>query len=102
MKAGDAAKFLPRLASKRRTLTWGTLAGSEMKLCLVLFILFGACASAFSLDREAFTFTKYDLNVSVEPEQQRLAVRGKIALRNDASTPQKNAVLQISSSLTWR
>jgi hypothetical protein len=102
MKAGDAAKFFPRLASEGRTRTWGTLAGSEMKLCLVLFILFGACASAFSLDREAFTFTKYDLNVSVEPEQQRLAVRGKIVLRNDSSNPQKNAVLQISSSLTWR
>ena len=34
----------------------------------------------FSLDREAFTFTSYDLNVRVEPEQQRLGVRGKITL----------------------
>ena len=102
MKSCDAAKFFPRLASKRRTRTWATLAGSEMKLCLVLFILFGACASTFSLDREAFTFTKYDLSVTVEPEQQRLAVRGKIVIRNDSSAPQKNAVLQISSSLTWR
>src|SRR5271156_4497416 len=63
------------------------------------------CASvlnAFSLDREAFTFTTYDLNVRIEPEQQRLGVRGKITLRNDSSTPQKIAVLQISSSLDWR
>lgn len=58
--------------------------------------------NAFSLDREAFTFTSYDLNVRVEPEQQRLATRGKIILRNDASTPQKIAALQISSSLDWR
>jgi len=58
--------------------------------------------SAFSLDREAFTFVDYDLNVRVEPEQQRLGVRGKITLRNDSPTPQKVAVLQISSSLDWR
>jgi hypothetical protein len=56
----------------------------------------------FALDREAFTFTNYDLNVQVEPEQQRLGVRGKITLRNDSPTPQKIAVLQITSSLDWR
>ena len=56
----------------------------------------------FSLDREAFSFTNYDLNVQVDPEQHRLGVRGKITLRNDSSTPQKIAVLQISSSLDWR
>ncbi len=54
------------------------------------------------LDREAFTFTKYDLEVRVEPEQQRLAVRGKITLRNDSESPQKNISLQISSTLDWR
>ena len=73
-----------------------------MKFWLVLWMVLGAFASAYSLDREAFTFSKYDLNVQVEPEQQRLAVRGKVVLRNDSSSPQKNAVLQISSSLTWR
>ena len=63
------------------------------------------CASAvncFSLDREAFSFTNYDLNLQLEPEQHRLGVRGKITLRNDSQTPQKIAVLQISSSLDWR
>jgi hypothetical protein len=77
-----------------------------MKLrCLGLCFLIVLCASvvnAFSLDREAFTFTKYDLDVRVEPEQQRLGVRGQITLRNDSQTPQKMAVLQISSSLDWR
>jgi hypothetical protein len=58
--------------------------------------------NALALDREAFTFTNYDLNVQVEPEQQRLAVRGKITLRNDSQAPQTVAVLQISSSLDWR
>jgi hypothetical protein len=73
-----------------------------MKYLIAVWIVFGAFASSFSLDREAFTFTNYHLSVSVEPEQQRLAVRGKIVLRNDSSTAQKNAALQISSSLTWR
>jgi hypothetical protein len=61
-----------------------------------------SAVSCFSLDREAFTFTHYDLHVRLEPEQQRLGVRGKITLRNDAATPQKIAVLQISSSLAWK
>src|ERR1700677_1187194 len=71
----------------------------------LVFFFFVFCASAanlFSIDREAFTFTNYNLNVRVEPEQQRLGVRGKITLRNDSATPQKIAVLQISSSLDWR
>ncbi|HTZ94925.1 MAG TPA: hypothetical protein VMB18_00915 [Terriglobales bacterium] len=64
-------------------------------LCVLAF-------PAFALDREAFTFTKYDLDVRVEPEQQRLGVRGHITLRNDSSAPQKNLALQISSTLDWR
>jgi hypothetical protein len=69
---------------------------------LFFFVLCANALNAFSLNREAFTFTSYDLNVRVEPEQQRLGVRGKITLRNDSATPQKIAVLQISSSLDWR
>jgi len=65
------------------------------------------CASvvncfSLSLDREAFSITNYDLNLQVEPEQHRLGVRGTITLRNDSQSPQKIAVLQISSSLDWR
>lgn len=59
-------------------------------------------AHSAGLDRDAFTFTNYDLNVRVEPEQQRLAVRGKVTLHNDSPVAQRNAVLQISSSLEWR
>lgn len=73
-----------------------------MKYLIAVWVVFGALASSFSLDREAFTFTTYNLSVSVDPEQQRLAVRGKIVLRNNSSSAQKNAALQISSSLTWR
>ncbi|HSS99276.1 MAG TPA: hypothetical protein VLK33_19710, partial [Terriglobales bacterium] len=38
----------------------------------------------------------------LEPEQQRIGVRGTITLRNDSDAPQQNVALQISSSLTWR
>jgi hypothetical protein len=82
------------LASRcRRPLLW---------LILALSVLCGSSLNCFSLDREVFTFTNYDLNLRIEPEQHRLGVRGKITLRNDSSTPQKIAVLQISSSLDWR
>src|SRR3984957_17165490 len=67
-----------------------------------LCVLCASVVNCFSLDREAFTFTSYDLDVQVEPEQHRLGVRGKLTLRNDTPTSQKIAVLQISSSLAWR
>ena len=70
------------------------------RLCFLGVLV--SMVDAFSLDREAFTFTDYNLNVRVEPAQQRLGVRGKITLRNDSASLQKIAVLQISSSLDWR
>jgi hypothetical protein len=73
-----------------------------MKFWALFFALCALAGTAFSLDREAFTFTKYDLQVRIEPEQQRIGVRGTITLRNDSQSSQKNADLQISSSLTWR
>lgn len=73
-----------------------------MKFLRVLCVLCGLGCSAVALDREAFTITKYDLEIRLEPEQQRLGARGKITLRNDSDQPQKNAVLQLSSSLDWR
>lgn len=65
-------------------------------------VLLCSSISGFAIDREAFTITNYDLNVRVEPDQQRLGARGKITLRNDSAQPQKIAVLQVSSSLDWR
>jgi hypothetical protein len=69
--------------------------------CIICWLSVSA-VSGFSLDREAFAFTNYELHVRLEPEQQRLGVRGKVTLRNDSATPQKLAVLQISSSLAWK
>jgi hypothetical protein len=57
--------------------------------------------SAAAIEREAFTFTNYNLQITVDPSRPFLGVTGKVVLRNDSSTPQRIAVLQISSSLDW-
>jgi hypothetical protein len=73
----------------------------RFRCLLYLCFLCASVVNVFSLDREAFTFTNYNLDVRVDPDQQRLGVRGRITLRNDSQTAQKIAVLQISSSLHW-
>jgi hypothetical protein len=73
-----------------------------MKFVWVCCVLLSLAAQVRALDREAFTFTNYNLDARLEPEQQRLAVRGNITLRNDSAAAQKNLSLQISSSLGWR
>jgi hypothetical protein len=72
-----------------------------LRLILIIALL-SACASATALDRSAFTFTRYDLEFRVNPEEKAVAARGKITLRNDSNQTQKEAVLQISSTLEWR
>lgn len=73
-----------------------------MRFVCLLGVLWGLSSLSFALDREAFTITKYDLEIRLEPEQQRLGARGRITLRNDSAKPQKVVALQISSSLNWR
>lgn len=73
-----------------------------MRLLCVLCVVCGLNVLAAALDREAFTIAKYDLEIHLDPRQQRLGARGKIVLRNDSSYPQKIAALQISASLSWR
>src|SRR5215813_58509 len=73
-----------------------------MRVLSLLCVFSLTPVSLLTLDREAFTVSSYDLNVTVDPSQQRLAVRGKLTIRNDSASPQKEAVLQISSSLSWR
>jgi hypothetical protein len=69
----------------------------------ILVVLLGVLsAQGFSLDRTAFTFVRYDIEVRVDPAGQALAARGKIHLRNDSTAPQNEFALQISSSLDWR
>jgi hypothetical protein len=73
-----------------------------MRFLAVACVVWAGALSCPALNREAFTFTSYNLHVRIEPEQRRLEVRGRITLRNDSSTPQRNLSLQISSSLGWR
>ena len=73
-----------------------------LSLLVLPCFLCASVVNVFSLDREAFTITSYDLQVQLDPDQSRIAVHGKLTLRNVSSSPQKNAVLQISSSLDWR
>ena len=73
-----------------------------MKKWNILCVLFLLCAECSSLDRTAFTFLTYDLEVRVDPAGQALAARGKLRLRNDSASPQSEVALQISSSLNWR
>jgi|CZKY01.1.fsa_nt_gi hypothetical protein len=73
-----------------------------MRLLGLLGLLCSLIVPATALNREAFTITRYALEVRLEPQQQRLGARGKITLRNDSGQPQKVAALQISSSLNWR
>jgi hypothetical protein len=54
-----------------------------------------------ALDRNAFTFTDYDLSVNIDPAQKRFEARGQVTLRNDSGQPQRRAAMQISSSLKW-
>ena len=67
-----------------------------------LCVLCVLCGEGFSLDRTAFTFLAYDLEIRVDPAGQSLAARGKMRLRNDSNIAQSELALQISSSLTWR
>jgi len=73
-----------------------------MKFFSVFCVLCSLASAAWALEREAFTIAKYDLEIRLEPDQQRLGARGKITLHNDSTHPQKVAALQISSSLNWR
>ena len=57
--------------------------------------------TAEDAERAAETFTDFDLDVRLRPEENRLAVRSLIAIRNDGKTPLAHIRLQISSALEW-
>ncbi len=73
-----------------------------MKLCFALLLLcLGAAHFARALDREAFTITRYQLEVQVDRTTHVMAVTGKLVLRNDSPNPQKAVALQVTSSFGW-
>jgi hypothetical protein len=52
-------------------------------------------------ERQAATFTAFDLDVHLRPAVQQIAVRARLTLRNDGKAPLTRIPLQISSSLNW-
>jgi hypothetical protein len=72
-----------------------------MKRWFVLFLVGLFATAAAAIDRQAFTITRYQMEVQVDRTSHVMAVTGKLTLRNDAKTPQKVAALQVSSSLQW-
>ncbi len=55
---------------------------------------------ACALDRTAFAFTATDLQVTLDPAQHALYAEGTLELPT-AEAPQRDVVLQISSTLRW-
>ena len=56
---------------------------------------------ASDAEREALTFTAFDMDVHLRPLAQQIAVRALLTVRNDGHTPLAHIPLQISSSLDW-
>ena len=68
---------------------------------LALLWAFTVALGASALDRQAFTFTTYNLKVTIDPAKQGFVVTGSVQARNDSKSAQKNIVLQISGGLQW-
>ncbi len=56
---------------------------------------------ATDAEREAVTYTAFDMDVHLRPAAQQLAVRALLTVRNDGHSPLAHIPLQISSSLDW-
>ncbi len=56
---------------------------------------------ASDAEREALTFTAFDMDVHLRPAVQQIAVRALLTVRNDGPSPLARIPLQISSSLDW-
>ncbi len=72
-----------------------------IRLLIPLILLLSTGLPAPAIDRDAFTISRYQLEVQLDRASQVIVVTGKLTLRNDSSKPQKLATLQVSSSLAW-
>jgi hypothetical protein len=52
-------------------------------------------------ERQAITFTAYDMDVHLRSAEQHIAVRAQLTIRNDGKSPLVHIPLQISSTLNW-
>ena len=57
--------------------------------------------AAEDAERQAVTFTDFDLDLRLRSVAQQIAVRALVTVRNDGKTPLVHIPLQISSSLNW-
>lgn len=64
-------------------------------------IQMASAPTAEDADRQAVTFTDFDMDVRLHSAAQQIAVRALVAVRNDGKTPLARIPLQISSSLNW-
>ena len=71
------------------------------RLPLLLLLGMATALPALAIDREAFTISRYQLEVQVDRTAHVIVVTGKLTLRNDSNKPEKLATLQVSSSLAW-
>jgi hypothetical protein len=71
----------------------------SLRAVLLLFFL---TVAASALDRNAFSFRNYDLEIRLDPAAEALSARGKITVTNISDVPQSALALQISSTLEWR
>jgi hypothetical protein len=71
------------------------------RFLLTLLFVAGLLLPAVAIDRDAFTTTRYQLEVHVDRNSHVMAVDGKLTLRNDSKLPQKVLALQVSSALNW-
>ena len=62
-----------------------------MRLLIALILLLSAGRPALAIDREAFTISRYQLEVQLDRSAHVIAVTGKLTLRNDSDKPQKLA-----------
>jgi hypothetical protein len=77
-----------------------------LRLALVVTLLVSSLRPQSSpkapiVDRNAFTFLNWNLDLRIETRTESLFARGKITLRNDSQLPLGQVPLQISSSLKW-
>jgi hypothetical protein len=61
----------------------------------------GKLTPAQAAERQAITFTGFDLDVRLYSAAQQIAVRALVTVRNDGKSPLSRIPLQISSSLNW-
>jgi hypothetical protein len=60
-----------------------------------------AAPTAGDTERQAVTFTAFDMDVRLHTSAQHIGVRALLTVRNDGKAPLKYIPLQISSSLNW-